>query len=419
MSQQQVANDDVADVIVSKPKYIYGVIVLYCLFMLDFAARLGVLAVFPSMQKELCFTDAELGLIGSAVLLSMGLFVLPLSYLADKTSKKRAITVMSLLWGVGCTLCGFVTNLFLILGGRFLVGIGNSSYAPVSVSLLTSWTKKSRWGSAIGIYNSSMAVGLALGTSASGLLAGLYGWRVSFMVIGGLTLVFAVLSMFLPNGTEKQGASPKKSNLKEAFGVTLKNKTLVLMGIGAGLSNLVFASMMAWIPMYLVRTLGWSSAEAGAALGPVYLIGGICIMPVSGLISDRLARIDNRTRAWFGMPIFLLSATLFIIAFSYGWFIPIVLGILLVNFPYTGIHISTQELVPARYRASAYGTYVTFLQGIGFFGPVIAGGLSQAFGLNDALVYMQGILFLAALCMLIAGFTYRSDLAKAKMMDSL
>ena len=419
MSQQQVANDDVADVIVSKPKYIYGVIVLYCLFMLDFAARLGVLAVFPSMQKELGFTDAELGLIGSAVLLSMGLFVLPLSYLADKTSKKRAITVMSLLWGVGCTLCGFVTNLFLILGGRFLVGIGNSSYAPVSVSLLTSWTKKSRWGSAIGIYNSSMAVGLALGTSASGLLAGLYGWRVSFMVIGGLTLVFAVLSMFLPNGTEKQGASPKKSNLKEAFGVTLKNKTLVLMGIGAGLSNLVFASMMAWIPMYLVRTLGWSSAEAGAALGPVYLIGGICITPVSGLISDRLARIDNRTRAWFGMPIFLLSATLFIIAFSYGWFIPIVLGILLVNFPYTGIHISTQELVPARYRASAYGTYVTFLQGIGFFGPVIAGGLSQAFGLNDALVYMQGILFLAALCMLIAGFTYRSDLAKAKMMDSL
>ena len=253
MSQQQVANDDVADVIVSKPKYIYGVIVLYCLFMLDFAARLGVLAVFPSMQKELGFTDAELGLIGSAVLLSMGLFVLPLSYLADKTSKKRAITVMSLLWGVGCTLCGFVTNLFLILGGRFLVGIGNSSYAPVSVSLLTSWTKKSRWGSAIGIYNSSMAVGLALGTSASGLLAGLYGWRVSFMVIGGLTLVFAVLSMFLPNGTEKQGASPKKSNLKEAFGVTLKNKTLVLMGVGAGLSNLVFTSMMAWIPMYLVR----------------------------------------------------------------------------------------------------------------------------------------------------------------------
>ena len=136
MSQQQVANDDVADVIVSKPKYIYGVIVLYCLFMLDFAARLGVLAVFPSMQKELGFTDAELGLIGSAVLLSMGLFVLPLSYLADKTSKKRAITVMSLLWGVGCTLCGFVTNLFLILGGRFLVGIGNSSYAPIPVDFM-------------------------------------------------------------------------------------------------------------------------------------------------------------------------------------------------------------------------------------------------------------------------------------------
>ena len=74
---------------------------------------------------------------GSAVLCGMTLFVLPPPY-RDKTSKKKAITLMSGLWGVGCLLCGLVSNFFLILLGRFMVGMGNASYAPVSVSMLTS-----------------------------------------------------------------------------------------------------------------------------------------------------------------------------------------------------------------------------------------------------------------------------------------
>ena len=31
---------------------------------------------------------------------------------------------MSAVWGVGCTLCGLVSHLFLIVLGRFMVGIG-------------------------------------------------------------------------------------------------------------------------------------------------------------------------------------------------------------------------------------------------------------------------------------------------------
>lgn len=53
-------------------------------------------------------------------------------------------------------------------------------------------------------------------------------------------------------------------SLKEAFGVTLKNKTLVMLGIGVGLGNMVYSSMVAWIPMFLVREMGWTSAEVGA-----------------------------------------------------------------------------------------------------------------------------------------------------------
>lgn len=50
--------------------------------------------------------------------------------------------------------------------------------------MLTSWTRRSRWGSVIGAYNSAMSVGLALGTTIAGVLAQHYGWRSAFLAVG-------------------------------------------------------------------------------------------------------------------------------------------------------------------------------------------------------------------------------------------
>ena len=201
---------------VSRPRFMFAFVVLYMLFLLDFSARLGVTSVFPAMQKALGLTDSQIGVAGSAVLCGMTLFVLPLSFIADKTSKKKAITLMSGLWGVGCLLCGLVSNFFLILLGRFMVGMGNASYAPVSVSMLTSWTKKSRWGSVIGLYNSSMSVGLAAGTAVAGILAQSIGWRAPFIVMGVVTLLFMVLSMALPKTSAKPENAKKDAKIKKS-----------------------------------------------------------------------------------------------------------------------------------------------------------------------------------------------------------
>ena len=62
---------------VGKKWFLFGFGVLYMLFLLDFAARLGITAVFPAMQKDLGLSDSQVGVAGSAVLLGMTVFVLP------------------------------------------------------------------------------------------------------------------------------------------------------------------------------------------------------------------------------------------------------------------------------------------------------------------------------------------------------
>ena len=70
------------------------------------------------------------------------------------------------------------------------------------------------------------------------------------------------------------------------------------------------------------------------------------------------------------------------------------------------------------YVLSLIHIYVTLLQGLGFFGPMLAGALSDAFGLQLALVYMQLVFVIGGLIMLVAGFTYVKDYNRARAMEA-
>ena len=81
------------------------------------------------------------------------------------------------------------------------------------------------------------------------------------------------------------------------------------------------------------------------------------------------------------------------------------------------MHVATQELVPARYKSSAYGTYVLLLQGIGFFGSLLVGLLSDTYGLQKAVEYMQLVFCAGAVFMLIGAITYMVDYRRAQAND--
>lgn len=273
---------------IKKSTFIFSFAVLYVLFMLDFAARLGITSVFPAMKADLGISDSAIGFAGSVVLLGMTTFVLPFSFIADKFSKKFAINIMSLIWGVGCAMCGMVSSITGIILGRFLVGVGNASFAPVSVAMLTSWAPRRLWGTTIGVYNSAMSLGLALGTTVVGLLVHNFGWRSAFLTIGGLSILFGILSFFMPDAKntdtpetkENTPALPqgdKSVTIREALSFTARNKTLILLGSGVGIANMGYTAMITWIPMYLVRIMGWNAAEVAGFMGPVYLVQGLVV----------------------------------------------------------------------------------------------------------------------------------------------
>ena len=174
MSETTVDNVQVVDeplVKLPKGKRTLFIAILYVMFCFDLFIRYGFSYVMPLVQDDLSLSNTEVGLMSSAIFLGMAIFVYPFSFIGENHSQRRTISFCGILWSAATVVCGMAGGAVTLVLSRFCVGAGSSAYAPLSTAMLTSWFKKSQWGSALGIYNTAMVVGGALGTVVLAALA--------------------------------------------------------------------------------------------------------------------------------------------------------------------------------------------------------------------------------------------------------
>lgn len=404
-------------------------IILYCLFAFDFIARVGINAIFPVIQGDLGLSDTEVGMMGSVVLLGMGVLVLPVSFLGEKYSTKKAITLSALVWSVGTLLSGMASSFHLLLASRFMVGAGNSAYAPLSNSMITSMYSKKDWGKKIGIYNTAMTIGMALGAIVFANLANSFGWRMAFYTVGVISVILTIASLALPDpkkilamqsatGNVKQVKEQEqaKVNIREALKVFGKNKTLLGMCMAAGLGALVVQGINSWMSIYFVREMGLPISYAATLVSVVALIAAVSY-PIGGAIMDKWYLVDKRCRVFMPCICKILAVTTFGLGF-YLKLIPLIfVGGFFATMGSTCYHVATQELVPSWFKSVSYGVYVLFIQLLGAVGPLLVGSLSEIFGLKTALAGTQLLSLVAAIILLILSRSYIKDFDRARQME--
>lgn len=395
--------------------------IMYGLFMIDFIARTGINAVFPVLQKDLQLTNTQIGTLSSVVLFGMAVFVLPVSFLGEKYSPKKAINISAFIWSIGSILSGIVTSFSALVMSRFFVGTGNAAYAPLSNSLITSMYPKKQWGKIVGLYNTAMTFGGAAGALIFANLANSYGWRAAFLVVGMVSLVLSILSLLLPE-TKKyvvkaNGNVVKKEknkvNLGAAVIIVLKNKALLLTCFGAGLGVMVLQALGTYAAIYYVQVCGMSVGLAAALLGTSNLIAALGY-PVGGILMDLWYKKDKRSRVFLPAISLLFCAVLYGVGFKFA-IVPVLLsGQFFYTLGNTGFHTASQELVPSWFKSVSYGVYVLFIQLMGAMGPLLTGILSDSIGLTNALIGIQFLFVLATLSLVAAGIFYLKDYQAAR-----
>lgn len=405
-----------------KWKLWYTMIVLYLLYFLDFATRAVISPMFPILKKEFDLSDSQLGWLSTIVLAVVCVLAVPLSYFIDKWSRRKMISLMSIVWSAGSFFSGLSTNFTQLLATRGILGVGEASFTSAGQAMIMATIKKARRATVTGIWTTASSLGMACGMLVGGFVATKYGWHAAFIALAVPGVILGILAWFLPdfkNALKPQGEDAGKSL---SFGGILKdlvkNKTLVALCVSFGLAYFFSNTVIYWLPTYFIRYAGMDVARAGAMTAGI-LVTALIAAPLGGLLGDRISKKDPRNK----LLLCVLSVVAAIIVFAAAVLLNIwwlFFGVTFFLFLFIPVQqIVCQEIVPFYQRATAYGVYVfcMFFLG-GLWGPAVTGMISDASNLQVAFWINGAVLLLALIGYIFMYQSYRGDYARARKLET-
>ena len=151
----------------------------------------------PSIQRDLGFSQGNLTWVVNAFLVTFGSFLLLAGRLGDLFGRKRVFLLGVALFTVASALCGLASSEGMLIGARFLQGVGAAVQASVILAIIvTEFPKPSERARAMSAYVFTAVSGGSLGLLAGGALTEALDWHWIFFVnlpIGAATIVLGRL----------------------------------------------------------------------------------------------------------------------------------------------------------------------------------------------------------------------------------
>ena len=356
--------------------------------------------VLAALMADLGMAKATAGLLGSLTLVSSAVGGLVFGVLADRLGRRKALMASILIYSVFTAACGFATGVVMLAVFRVFLGLGmGGEWASGAALVSETWPAEHR-GKALGIVQSSWAVGYAAAAAVSALVLPVWGWRGVFFV-GVVPAFFTLWIQRRVREPEiwkaaRTGALPVRAGFGEIFGRKRLRLTLFITLMNA-CTMFGWWGFNLWLPAYL----SMPADQGGMGLGPGAMSGLVIFMQAGmwlgyisfGFISDRF----GRKRSYVG---FLTAAAAFMLLYARARspLVLLALGPFVAFFGtgyFTGFGALTAEIYPTAVRATAQG--ITYNTGriVSAAAPFVVGSLAQTrgFGLSFALIAVS---FLAA-----------------------
>ena len=225
--------------------------------MLNFVDRGAIGIAAPLMSKALGLSATQFGIAVSAFFWTYGLTQPFIGLAADRWPARRVLAAAVGGWAVATVLTSLATGLTMLVMLRLALGLGEAALFPCTSKLIATHVPPQRRGLANAVIAVGLALGPALGTLAGGMILARYGWRWVFFGFGvvtlGWTVPWVMVAARLPAVTPDQPAQRPSP-----IGQLLARPTLWVMGGAHALANYAFFFVVAWLPLYLVRSRGLS-----------------------------------------------------------------------------------------------------------------------------------------------------------------
>ncbi|MET8140095.1 MFS transporter [Sphaerisporangium sp. NPDC005288] len=212
-----------------------------------------VTVALPSIQRDLGGDGAMVQLVASAYMLALGLLIVTGARLGDVLGHRRAFLGGLAGFTLASLLCGLAWAAPALVAARIVQAAAAALMTPQVFSLIQLRFDGAARKRAIGLYSMVLALGVALGQLAGGLVVGAdlfgLGWRPAFLInvpAGAVLLVAGVRAL------PRAGATAAR--------LDLAGVGLLTVAMTALITPLIFGREHGWRPWT------WASLAAGALL---------------------------------------------------------------------------------------------------------------------------------------------------------
>ena len=414
--------DDRTGYLFSKGYSNYVFILLFLLYLFDYADRMVVNSMFSYIQKDLGINDFQSGWLVSVIYLTIGILTFPVSLVIDRWSRTKTIGIMAIIWSIATLLCAFTGNYVQLFMARILIGFGEAGYAPGGSALISGMYPIEKRSKMMGIWNASIPVGSAIGVTMGGIIAMSWGWKHAFGIVAIPGLLIAILFLFVKDYKTVDLSFVDKSNnkvkmeKKDMIKEFVTKPSVLLTYLGMTMIVFVTTAMIVWLPKYFETVKGMNPKTAGTLAGAVMMLALIGA-PLGGYLTDKWRETEPRARMLLPAASTLLSGLLLFLAFwvfkGTGQLVALfIFGICIMLF-ISGAAAVTQDVIHPGLRATSYAIAVLVQNLIGSFtAPIVLGRISDLTNISTAMSILPFSLIIGALLFLMGSKYYISDMDK-------
>jgi MFS family permease len=344
--------------------------------------------VLATLMREFSMTKATAGLLNSLTLAASALGSVVFGVFADRLGRRKMLSLSILTYSIFTFCCGFSTSITMLAVFRFLLGFGMGGEWNSGATLVAeTWPGEWR-GRALGIVQSSWAIGYAGAAVVANLVLSRANWRWVFFigVLPALIVFWIQRDVPEPELWQRSRNSPVSPNEKrQLWRAALPGLIPLLLMNTCGM--FAWWGLFTWIPAYLSLPLAqggrnFSLFDFTTLLTLLNLCGMLPGYLSFGILADRLGR--KRMLVWYlalaavSIPFFALARqpALILLTASISAFFG-------TGF-FTGSGIVGSELFPTPIRATALGISYNVARGISALAPLLIGALGESYGLGWA-----------------------------------
>jgi EmrB/QacA subfamily drug resistance transporter len=152
----------------------------------------------PSIQNDLRFSTSSLAWVVNAYLIAFGGLLLLAGRLGDLVGRRTILTIGLGVFTGASLLCGVAESQGLLVGARFLQGIGGAMTSAVVLGMIvTMFPEPAEQAKAIGVFAFVASAGGSVGLLAGGVLTQSINWHWIFFVNVPIGIVTAALVLRL------------------------------------------------------------------------------------------------------------------------------------------------------------------------------------------------------------------------------